>query len=457
MQATDLARAIADREMSPVELLERVLLRAEHWDLVSNVFSQLHDEEAMEVARSLREEAARGDLRGPLHGVPVVVKDLFDVAGWETTGCCRAYRGAVAGTDAAVVARLRAAGALILGKTNMHELAAGGTNAVSACGACRNPWDPSRISGGSSGGSAAAVAARVVPIAMGTDTGGSVRIPASLCGTVGLKTTFGSIDMAGVMPLARTLDTAGPLTLTVEDAALAHAVVAGLGAGFVEETAAAPEGLRVAVPGGFFAERAHRDVVRAVAEARDVLIGMGGRPARGEVGDIAYGNEAWLSIAWPEFAADHGRLLRRPESLYPLTRRALERGATQTAVDMVRAQEDRARLREAFAEAFAEADVLVAPSTPFPAPRFEEEQVEVGSGPPHGLHTGGPAWFTRVVNLVGLPALSLPAGFTDEGLPLGVQLIGRAGEELRLLRLGRAFQRATDHHLRVPEPRSAES
>lgn len=456
MQATELAHAIAAREASPVEILERTVLRAEHWDLVSNVFSQLHVEEAQEVARERQEEAARGELRGPLHGVPVVVKDLFDVEAWETTGCCRAYRGSIAQRDATAVARLRAAGAILVGKTNMHELAAGGTNAVSACGACRNPWDPSRITGGSSGGSAAAVAARVVPIALGTDTGGSVRIPASMCGTVGLKTTFGSVDMAGVMPLARTLDTIGPLTLSVEDAALAHAVVAGLGEGFMEDTSVAPDGLRVAVPGGFFAERARRDVLDAVARARDVLIGMGGRPATGEVGDIAYGNEAWLNIAWPEFAADHGLLLRRPESLYPLTRRALERGATQTAVDLVRAQEARARLRSVFEEAFAQADVLLAPATPFPAPRFEEEQVDVGGGPPHGLHTGGPAWFTRMVNLVGLPSLSLPAGFSDEGLPLGVQLIAGAGRERDLLRLGRAFQRATDHHLREPRARSAE-
>ena len=191
MQATELARAIATREVSPVEVLERALLRAEHWDLVSNLFSMLHAEQAQEVARERQEEATRGELRGPLHGVPVAVKDLFDVEGWETTGCCRAYRGSMAERDAGAVARLRAAGAVIIGKTNMHELAAGGTNAVSACGACRNPWDPSRISGGSSGGSAAAAAARVVPLALGTDTGGSVRIPASMCGTVGLKTTFG--------------------------------------------------------------------------------------------------------------------------------------------------------------------------------------------------------------------------------------------------------------------------
>ncbi|HEX6262816.1 MAG TPA: amidase [Actinomycetota bacterium] len=456
MQATELARGIAAREISPVEVLERALLRAEHWDLVSNVFSMLHAEQAQEVARVRQEEAARGEPRGPLHGVPVAVKDLFDVEGWETTGCCRAYRGAVAERDAAVVARLRAAGAVIVGKTNMHELAAGGTNAVSACGACRNPWDPSRISGGSSGGSAAAVGARVVPLALGTDTGGSVRIPASMCGTVGLKTTFGSLDMMGVMPLTRTLDTVGPLTMTVEDAALGLAVIAGRGQRFVDETASPPQGLRVAVPGAFFAERARRDVLAAVHEARDVLIGMGGRPATGEVGHIGYANDAWINIAWPEFAADHGLLLRRPESLYPLTRRALERGSTQPAVEMVRAQRDVARLRAAFDEALAEADVLVAPATPFPAPRFEEEEIDVGSGPPHGLHTGGPAWFTRVVNLVGLPALSLPAGFSDEGLPLGVQLIGRAGEEASLLRLGRAFQRATDHHLREPKARSAD-
>jgi Asp-tRNA(Asn)/Glu-tRNA(Gln) amidotransferase A subunit family amidase len=220
-----MARAVRTWEVSPIELVDEAIRGAESWQPVTNAFSQLHAEEARAEARRRADELVRDTDPGPLYGVPVAVKDLFDVAGWETTGCCAAYRGRVAAIDAEAVRKLRTAGAVIVGKTNQHELAAGATNLVSACGPTANPWDRARMTGGSSGGSGAVVAAGVVPVALGTDTGGSVRIPASLCGVTGLKSTHGRVGLDGVMPLAPSLDTVGPLGSTAEDVALVHAVL----------------------------------------------------------------------------------------------------------------------------------------------------------------------------------------------------------------------------------------
>lgn len=449
LTAAEMARAVRAGQTSPVELVEEALGRAERWQPRTNAFSQLHPEEALEAARSLADEAARGASRGPLHGVPVAVKDLFDVAGWETSGCCQAYRGSLAREDSALVRRLRGAGAVLLGKTNQHELAAGGTNAVSACGPTRNPWDPARLTGGSSGGSGAAVAARVVPVAIGTDTGGSIRIPASFCGVAGLKPTFGRVDMAGAMTLAPSMDTAGPMAVTAADLALAFCVVAGEGPGFLEEAGRPAGGLRAGLLGGFFA-RARPEVAAAVEAVAEGLRagGVAARPA--DVGDLSDSPEVWNRIAWVEFAAGHGRLLRRPEALYAPTRRLLEYGAARSGVEYFEASRRAEAIRGAFLAALREVDLLIAPATPFPAPPSDAEHVELGDGEALPVHRGGPALFTRVVNLTGLPAVSVLAGFSGEGLPLGAQLIARPGGEATLLRAAAAVQAVADHHLRVP-------
>lgn len=443
------ARAVRERSVSPVELVQEALDAAERWEATTNAFSQVHPEGAMEEAKACAGEAARGRLRGPLHGIPIAVKDLFDVAGWVSSGCSRAYRGHVAERDSVVVERLRGAGAIIIGKTNQHELAAGGTNAISACGPAHNPWDPDRLTGGSSGGSGAAVAAGVVPVAMGSDTGGSIRIPSSFCGVTGLKPTFGRIPMAGVMPLAPSMDVAGPLARTALDAAVVFSVLA-------EEADLASTGgrsgdpLRLALPGGFFAERVRPEVADAVEGVRGVLEDAGGRAVAADLGDIDDSPDVWNVVAWVEFASVHGHLLHRPEALYPRTRELLELGMARTAVELYRAQQRAGAIRAAFMEALRDADVLLAPATPFAAPRADAEVVGIPGSDPLPVHAGGPAWLTRVVNLTGLPALSLPSGFDREGMPLGVQLIGRPGEEATLLRAGAMVQAATEHHTRVP-------
>ena len=443
-----LAEAAADvREgrISPVELVEAALREAERWQPVTNAFSQLHPEEALAEAADRADDVARGRPLGSLHGVPVAVKDLFDVAGWETTGCCAGYRGRVAGRDADAVAALRRAGAVIIGKTNQHELAAGGTNLVSACGPTGNPWDPARITGGSSGGSAAAVAARVVPLALGTDTGGSLRIPASLCGTVALKPTHGALSLRGVMALAPAMDTVGPMTATVVDAAVAFSVL-GARATAVEER---PVLGRVVVPDGVFVAPVHGDVRAAAERAAEELAEAGAEVVRAP-GEIRYDPEDWERLGWPALYEAHGHLLDGPEPLGGPTRRFLEYGRDLPPEERVAAERRAGSLKEALLRLLGDADAILAPATPVAAPPANEGRVRLEDGTVLKVIRGGVSLLTRPVNMAGFPALSVPAGFTGEGLPVGIQLIGRAGGEEALLRLGVAYQRVTEHHVAAP-------
>jgi aspartyl-tRNA(Asn)/glutamyl-tRNA(Gln) amidotransferase subunit A len=448
MTGVEMARAVRAKDISPVELVQASLERAEAWQPVTNAFSQLHADEALEEARARGEAVARGHLIGPLHGVPVAVKDLFDVAGWETTGCSAAYRGRVAEHDAEAVRRLRAAGAVIVGKTNQHELGAGATNAVSACGPARNPWDPSRITGGSSGGSGAAVAARIVPIALGTDTGGSIRLPAALCGVGGLKPTHGRVSLSGVMPLAPSMDTAGPLAATVEDLATCFSVLTGEADRFMDQTTGPVAELTVASLGGFHTALVHPEVEVAVEQVGEVLE-HAGVDVVVMVGDPPSGPDLWEEVAWPEFAEAHGTLLAHPDLLLPPTRSALEEGAGRTAGRREEANRARREVTGFFLRALAIADALLTPVTPFAAPPLHADLVDVG-GPELSVRSGAVSRLTRLVSLAGLPAVAIPAGFSSDGLPIGAQLVGRPGTEAVLLRLAGAVQRATDHHRREP-------
>jgi aspartyl-tRNA(Asn)/glutamyl-tRNA(Gln) amidotransferase subunit A len=445
--AVEMADAVRRREVSPVELVEEALRRIEAWQPVTNAFSQVHGDEALAEARARQADLGRGGERGPLHGVPVAVKDLFDVEGWETTGCCRAYAGRVADRDAEVVRRLRQTGAVIVGKTNQHELACGATNLISACGVTRNPWDPSRITGGSSGGSGAAVAAGVVPLALGTDTGGSVRIPASMCGITGLKTTHGRVSLDGVMPLAPSLDTVGPMARTVEDCAAAMGVLVG-------EPVSPDEGtpvdeLRIGSLGTMYVGFLQQDVLDATMAAADVFRGLGARTIA-VLGEGTFAPDAWDPVAWPEFAEHHGHLLQRSDLLHPRTVEILNEGLAYDDEARAAARQRVEELRDAFSGALDAADVLLAATTPIVAPPAGTDSVQAGAGR-LSVRRGAPSLLTRSVNLVGLPALALPAGFSSDGLPIGIQLIGRPGDEATLLRAGKAFQDATEHHLRVPE------
>jgi len=438
--AAEMARSVRRGDVSPVELVEEAVRRAEAWQPVTNAFSQLHGDLAVEDARAL------GPTSGPLHGVPIAVKDLFDVTGWETTGCCEGYRGRVATSDAEAVRRVRAAGAVVIGKTNQHELAAGATNQVSACGPTWNPWDPSRITGGSSGGSGAAVAAGMVPLALGTDTGGSIRIPASLCGAVGLKTTFGAVPLDGAMPLSPSMDTVGPLARSVGDAALALAVLTGTEVA----SARAPDGLAVGTPGGIFEEAALPEVLEARDRAVAALAGSGTTVVE-EVGGFRYDPETWDRLAWSELFGAHGELLDRESSVHPWTRAFLERGRDEGESGRRRALREAGAVRLELERMLSRVDVLVAPVTPTPALEAEVRDLTLGDGRVLDIRRGAISLLTRPANLAGLPAISVPAGWTKEGLPLGVQLIGRRGGEAALIDAVMAVETEGVHEPRVPE------
>ena len=447
--ATASAHAVRLGEISPVELAEEALRRIDRWQPVTNAFSQLRTEETLREAKTVADSLARGGQGGLLAGVPVAVKELFDVAGWETTGCCAAYRGRVAHRDAEAVRLLRAEGAVVVGKTNMHELAAGGTNLVSACGPTRNPWDPSRLTGGSSGGSAAALAARTVPLALGTDTGGSLRIPSSLCGVSGLKPTHGRVSLEGVMHLGPSFDTVGPMAVTVEDVGLAFGVLsAGVSAPLVTAEASLAR-LRVGVFGGTFVSPVRGDLREATEEMGRALQ-SGGANVSTVPGTFAYDREDWERLVAREFFEAHGELLERPELVADSVRRFLERGRDIEPAELEEARRAVSTLRRDLLETIGDLDALVVPATPFPAPRSDSQEVEVGQGEVLDVRKGGVAALTRLVNLAGLPALAVPSGFSEEGLPLGAQLIGRPEGELALLQLGRAWQEVSGLHDRVP-------
>jgi aspartyl-tRNA(Asn)/glutamyl-tRNA(Gln) amidotransferase subunit A len=440
--ALECARLVRERQLSPVEAAEECLRRIDSWQSVTNAFSQLRPEATVAEARTLADGLARGREAGPLSGVPVAIKDLFDVAGWETTGCCAGYRGRVADRDAEVVRRLRDAGAVVVGKTNQHELAAGGTNLVSACGPTHNPWDRARLTGGSSGGSGAAVAARCVPLALGTDTGGSIRIPASLCGISGLKPTHGRVSLDGVMPLAPSMDTVGPMAATVEDVALAFGVLTGRP---VEPPGSAR--LRVGTV-GIFVVPGRPDVMAGVEAVIDALREKGA--AVEPVGDLRYEPDDWGRLAWRELYEAHGHLLERPDALERPTREFMEQGRDIPPDEIEAARRRVVALHADFAAMLERADVLVVPATAFPAPLAEEIEVDVGGGRILNVRRGAISLLTRPVNLAGLPAVAFPAGFSGEGLPLGVQVIGRPGEEATLLGVGKAWQERTSYHLEEP-------
>jgi Asp-tRNA(Asn)/Glu-tRNA(Gln) amidotransferase A subunit family amidase len=445
--ASGMAAALRRREVSSAELVRRALDRLERWQPVTNAFSQVFAEEALAQAEEADMAIAHGkDLT--LLGVPVAVKDLFDMAGKETSGCCAAYRGNIAGSDAEMVRRFHDAGAVIVGKTNQHELAAGATNVISACGPTANPWDAARITGGSSGGSGAAVASGVVPIALGSDTGGSIRMPSSMCGCWGLKPTTGRLSTAGMMPMASSLDCPGPMTATAEDLALAWSVMAG--------TAAVPEPAsvrRVAILGGWF-EQAEPETLDALEQTALALEKRGAKVHQVDVEGLDDILETWRGVAWAELADVHGRLLQHPELVAPRIVKNLQHGAALTAGQRDRARSRAAEISSQLESYLRDADVLLTPTTPFPAPRADADTVDIGGGRSIDVHRGGPAWFTEPFNLAGLPVVAAPAGVSSGGLPLSVQLIGGRNADEALLGHGLLLEREDERfRARIAEPR----
>jgi aspartyl-tRNA(Asn)/glutamyl-tRNA(Gln) amidotransferase subunit A len=456
----DLAAAVAARRLSPVEVVRALLARIEAHDGRLRSYLAVFAESALEEARAAEAAVGAGRPLGPLHGVPFAVKDLFAVAGTPTTAGSR-FLAEPARHDSTAVARLRAAGAILLGKLNLHEFAYGPEGLNPHHGSPWNPWDPvpHRLPGGSSSGSGVAVAAGLTPAALGTDTGGSIRIPAACCGTVGLKPTYGRVSRAGVVPLAWSLDHVGPLTRSVADAAALLAVLAGPDPAdpssralpvpdYLAGLAAPVKGLRVGLLRQDV-ERADAEVSTAVAEAVRVLEGLGCSVRDVALPRARYGLAASYAVLSAEALASHEPLLRRQGALYaPDVRRRLAVGAFLTAADYLKGQRARQLIREEADAALAEVDCLLGPTLPLAAPPVTAAEVRIGDR----VESTRLALtsFTRLFNLGGHPAVALPCGFSRDGLPLSLQIAGRAFEEETVLRLAAAYEAATEWHRRRP-------
>jgi Asp-tRNA(Asn)/Glu-tRNA(Gln) amidotransferase A subunit family amidase len=416
--------------------VDAALERIDAWQGPTNAFAQVFADEA-------RAEAEL-DRKGPLAGVQIAVKDLFDVRGHPTTGCCAAIPPMPAERDATLVARLRGAGAIVIGKTNQHELAAGVTNLESACGPTRNPWDPTRISGGSSGGSAIAVATGIVPISLVSDTGGSARIPAAFCGTWGLKPTQGRLSTEGMMPLAPEMDCPGLLAASLEDLRLAWEVLAG-----ERDPGRAPHAVGVLLDGRW--ARCHVEIRAAIGEACSRLL-------RAKVGvndigglDLPDAHHVWNRLAWPSFAERYAELLDDPllggDSASLIAWGSAHRDELPDARARARA------IRGGFDAVFRVVDVFLTAATPSVAPPIDAREVDLGDGTTIDVHRGGPSWHTTAANVAGLPALSVPFATSSEGLPIGVQLIGQANAEDALLAAAELLRPSDDEPRRPAVPR----
>ena len=432
-----LAAALQARETTAEALLERCLARIAQDDPAINAFITVLDDDARAQAREADREIAQGRCRGPLHGVPISLKDLFDLKGTATTAGSRVRSEHVASGDALLVGRLRAAGAVFVGKTNLHEFAFGTTNEDSAFGPVHHPDDPSRSPGGSSGGSAASVVAGMACASIGTDTGGSVRIPAAACGLVGMKPSFGEIPLDGVVPLSATLDHVGPLCRSVGDAAILHDVMRG--ASPRPPAAADVKGLRFGVLRGYFTALLDSHVAAAFEEACARLVDAG---ASLEEVSIAHAGDivpVYLHIVLAEAAAYHAKTLQsRPDDYTPNVRIRLEAGRYILAQDYVRALRGRDVLRREVDAALEGRSALLLPTLPIPAPKLGTTSVRVGSAdePIRNLMLR----LTQLFNITGHPALTLPCRPADGGLPVGLQLVAPRGATATLLDIGAAVE-----------------
>ena len=450
----EVASLVRRKEASPVELVEGYLRRIEALNPSLNAYITVAADEAMRSARQAEDDVARGLDLGPLHGVPLAIKDLFATRGLRTTGGSKILADWVPDEDAYVVTRLRQAGAILLGKLNMHEWAVGATTINPHFGATANPWDTTRIPGGSSGGSAVAVAAALCAGSLGSDTAGSIREPSSLCGTVGLKPTYGLVSLRGVLPLSWSLDHVGPMTRTVEDAALLMEVIAGYDpqdpssvdrpvVEYRDALRGDVRGLRLGLPRNYFFDEADPEVVAAVRRAASLLEAEGAHVVEVEVPGVEQAFAVGLPVLVAEAAAYHEKYLQERPGDYGEDALALLRGGqAQTAVDYIKAQRARIEFRQGFEALFTRIDVLLTPTTPITAPTIEQCRVE----PP----TFALIHCTSPFNLAGLPALSVPCGLSEAGLPIGLQIAGRHFDEATVLRVGAAYEQASGWRGRLP-------
>ena len=463
LSIAEAAAEIGRRALSPVELTRAYLDRIRRLDGKFGAYMTVLEAQALAAATAAERDLAQGRSRGPLHGIPIALKDLIQTKGIRTTCGSIVLRDWVPDADAAVARRLAEAGAVLLGKLQLHEFAFGPTGVNPHYGTPKNPWDHARVPGGSSSGSGVAVAAGLAAAALGTDTGGSVRIPASLCGIVGLKATYGRVSRAGALPLAWSLDHIGPMTRTVEDCALVLQALAGRDPADPSTVAlAVPDfraavrgevrGLRVGLPREVFFEHVDPEVDAGVKAAARALEGLGVAVDEVSLPGMGDAAAATFAIIAAESMAYHGPLLRRHGASYGAdVRTRLLAGQFVLATQYVNAQRVRQVIRAGVDAVLTGVDALLLPTTPIPAPRVEEREATVD-----GITQDVRAWLTRCTrpfNLTGHPALSMPCGLTRGGLPIGLQLVGRMFDEATLLRLGAAYEAVSPlRGRRPPEP-----
>lgn len=461
LSATELAKAIREKRVTCVAAMEATLARMHAVHPKLNCLVRSDDEQALAAAQLADRELSRGAVRGPLHGVPMAHKDMYYRAGVASSCGSRITRERQASTTATALERLDCAGAIQFGVLNMAEFAFGPTGHNWHFDHCRNAWDPSRITGGSSSGSGTAVAARATFAALGSDTGGSIRLPAAFCGTSGIKPTYGRVSRAGAMPLSFSLDTVGPLARTVEDCALILRVIAGADARdptsdsrTVPDYVAALErpiaGLRIAKPRQYFYDDCDPEIAAAMEASLETFRRLGATVVEVDLPEIGPWNAAATMIIAAEAAAYHGNWLRtRPGDYSPQVRGRLEQGLAIPAASYLDALRMRGRALKDFCDlVFSRADLLHAPVVSFQTPTIEE--TDLGASPEAVAMLGKTTRLTRPGNYLGVPAVSLNAGFTRAGMPVGMQLLGRPHDDATALRAGHAFQRATDWHRKAP-------
>ncbi len=457
------ALLLRTRKISPVELTQAVLTRVEKRNPQLNAYITVLAERAQADARRAEHEIVRGRYRGPLHGVPISIKDNIWVRGVRCTAGSKILADFVPSADATVARRLARAGAVLIGKTNLHEFAYGITGENPHYGPARNPWALDRIAGGSSGGSAAALAAGLCFASVGTDTGGSIRIPAALCGVVGLKPTFGRVSSYGVVPLARSLDHVGPLARNVGDLAILLRIIAGRDPldpaaasksvpDYLQALRRRLSHLRLGWPREYFFERVDDQVRRAIEAAGHVLAKLGSQIEEVSLPHIADSVEPGTHIALAEARRFHetaGYFPARAPEYGEDVRKLLDKSGSVSAVDYLKALEVRQAVLGDFQAAFARVDAILALAVPVPAPRLGESILMIG-GEQETVRSAL-IRMNRPANFTGLPAISVPCGFTRDGLPIGLQLIGPAWAEELLLTIAHAYEQATEWHTRRPK------
>ena len=461
----ELAPRIARKDVSPVELTRICLERIERLEPQVNAFITVLADPAMDEARAAEREIASGHYRGPLHGIPIAHKDLLYTRGVRTTAGSRVLKEFVPDEDAGVVARLKDAGTILLGKLNLHEWAAGGTSENPHYGAVHNPWQLDHNPGGSSGGSSAALAAGMCFAASGTDTAGSIRIPSHSCGNTGIKPTYGRVSCFGVIPLSWSLDHCGPMTRSAADAALVLNAMAGFdrrdpigvdrpSEDFAGSLGESVRGLRLGIPVTYFNEDLQPEIETAWRSSIETLVGLGAQPAEVRFNSLADAQRVGMSLVRAEMATFHAEwFARQPEDYGAGAHERFAVGPSMSAIEYVQAQRARLPMRAELWSVFDQVDVLVTPTLPTTAARIGATSVQL-DGRVWAMDTQATR-FTYPFNLSGFPAMSLPCGFDRHGLPIGLQLAAAPWREGLLLRIAHQYQQATEFHRARPTLTSA--